>query len=195
MNGMEKITARMEADAQRALEALHEETERQLAALREESETRAGQERIAAAEKADQAARERYERLCSAAEMETRKLTLRAQQEVLSEAYDLALRELCEMPEEKYLDLLVHLLKRAVSTGREEILLSQRDRDALGQELLARANRELGTSLTLSQKCAPIRAGFLLSSRECDVYCSFETLLALSRERTERGAAQILFAQ
>ena len=195
MNGMEKIAARMEADAQRALEALHEETERQLAALREESETRAGQERIAAAERADQAARERYERLCSAAEMETRKLTLRAQQEVLSEAYDLALKELCEMPEEKYLDLLVHLLKRAVSTGKEEIVLSQKDREKIGQALAERANRELGTNLTLASECAPIRAGFLLSSRECDVNCSFETLLALSRERTERGAAQILFAQ
>ena len=195
MNGMEKIAARMEADAQRALEALHEETERQLAALREESETRAGQERIAAAERANQAARERYERLCSAAEMETRKLTLRAQQEVLSEAYDLALKELCEMPEEKYLDLLVRLLKRAVSTGKEEIVLSKKDREEIGQVLAERANRELGTNLTLAPESADIRAGFLLSSRECDVNCSFETLLALSREKTERRAAQILFAQ
>ena len=193
MDGMEKITARMEADAQRALAELRGQTDRQLAALREESGTRAGQERRAASARAEQAARERYERLCSAAEMETRKLTLRAQQEVLAEAYDLALRQLCEMPKEKYLDLMVRLLKRAVSTGREELLLSEKDRGEIGQELLERANRELGASLTLSDRCAPIRAGFLLSSRECDVNCSFETLLALSRERTERGAAQILF--
>lgn len=193
MDGMEKITARMEADAQRALAELRGQTDRQLAALREESGTRAGQERRAASARAERAARERYERLCSAAEMETRKLTLRAQQEVLAEAYDLALRQLCEMPKEKYLDLLVRLLKRAVSTGREELLLSEKDRGEIGQELLERANRELSASLTLSDRCAPIRAGFLLSSRECDVNCSFETLLALSRERTERGAAQILF--
>ena len=181
MNGMEKITARMEADAARSLSELNGQTERQLREMRQESEKRAAQER--------------YERLCSAAEMETRKLTLSAQQAVLAEAYDRALEKLCGMPKEKYLDLLVHLLKRAVSTGTEELLLSQKDHDAIGCELTERANRELGTSLTLSDRCADIRAGFLLVSRECDVNCSFETLLALSRERTERGAAELLFAQ
>ena len=184
MNGMEKITARMKEDAAHSLSELNAQTEQELQRIREEG-----------AQRANQAAQERYERLCSAAEMETRKLTLSAQQTVLAEAYDRALEELCGMPKEKYLDLLVHLLKRAVSTGTEELLLSQKDHDAIGRELTERANRELGTSLTLSDRCADIRAGFLLVSRECDVNCSFETLLALSRERTERGAAEFLFAQ
>ena len=195
MNGMEKITARMEADAARSLKELEEQTERQLAELRQACQVRIEQDRAAAAQRSDQAAQERYERLCSAAVMETRKLALSAQQEVLKEAYERALAQLCEMPSEQYLDLLVHLLKRAASTGTEEILLSQKDHDTLGRELTERANRELGTHLTLSEKCADIRAGFLLSSRECDVNCSFETLLALSREKTERRAAQLLFAQ
>ena len=195
MNGMEKITARMEADAARSLKELEEQTERQLAELRQACEARIEQDRAAAAQRSDQAAQERYERLCSAAEMETRKLALSAQQEVLKEAYDRALEMLCGMPKEKYLDLLIHLLKRAASTGTEEILLSQKDHDTLGRELTERANRELDTSLTLAPESADIRAGFLLSSRECDVNCSFETLLALSREKTERRAAQLLFAQ
>ena len=195
MNGMEMITARMEQDAARALGELNEQTERQLAELRQECAARIEQERAAAAQRADQAAQERYERLCSAAEMETRKLMLSAQQEVLKEAYERALAQLCEMPEEQYLDLLVHLLKRAVSTGKEEIVLSQKDREKIGQALAERANRELGTNLTLASESADIRAGFLLSRRECDVNCSFETLLALSREKTERRAAQLLFAQ
>ena len=195
MNGMEKITARMEADAARSLKELEEQTERQLAELRQVCQVRIEQDRAAAAQRSDQAAQERYERLCSAAEMETRKLALSAQQEVLKEAYERALAQLCEMPREQYLDLLVHLLKRAVSTGKEEIVLSQKDREEIGQALAERANRELGTSLTLASESADIRAGFLLSSRECAVNCSFETLLALSREKTERGAAQLLFAQ
>ena len=151
MNGMEKITARMEADAARSLSELNGQTERQLREMRQESEKRAEQEREALSQRAKQAAQERYERLCSAAEMETRKLTLSAQQAVLAEAYDCALEKLCGMPKEKYLDLLVHLLKRAVSTGTEELLLSQKDHDAIGRELTERANRELGTSLTLSE--------------------------------------------
>ena len=195
MNGMEKITARMKEDAARSLSELNAQTEQELRRIREESAARAEKERETAGARAHLAAQERYERLCSAAEMETRKLTLSAKQKVLAETYDRALEKLCGMPKEKYLDLLVHLLKRAVSTGTEELLLSQKDHDAIGRELTERANRELGTSLTLSDRCADIRAGFLLVSRECDVNCSFETLLALSRERTERGAAELLFAQ
>lgn len=195
MNGMEKITARMKEDAARSLSELNAQTEQELRRIREESAARAEKERETAGGRAHLAAQERYERLCSAAEMETRKLTLSAKQKVLAETYDRALEKLCGMPKEKYLDLLVHLLKRAVSTGTEELLLSQKDHDAIGCELTERANRELGTSLTLSDRCADIRAGFLLVSRECDVNCSFETLLALSRERTERGAAELLFAQ
>ena len=195
MNGMEKITARMKEDAARSLSELNAQTEQELRRIREESAARAEKERETAGGHAHLAAQERYERLCSAAEMETRKLTLSAQQEVLKEAYERALAQLCEMPKEQYLDLLVHLLKRAVSTGKEEIVLSQKDREEIGQALTERANRELGTSLTLAPESADISAGFLLSSRECDVNCSFETLLALSREKTERRAAQILFAQ
>ena len=195
MNGMEKITARMEADAARSLKELEEQTERQLAELRQACQARIEQDRAAAAQRSDQAAQERYERLCSAAEMETRKLTLSAQQEVLKEAYERALAQLCEMPKEQYLDLLVHLLKRAVSTGKEKIVLSKEDREEIGQALAERANRELNAHYTLAASAADIRAGLVLVSPECDVNCSFETLLALSRERTERGAAKLLFAE
>ena len=141
------------------------------------------------------AAQERYERLCSAAEMETRKLTLSAKQKVLAETYDRALEILCSMPREEYLSLLVHLLKAAGGKGDEKIALSAKDRDEMGETLVERANKELNAHYTLAGEAADIRAGLVLISKECDVNCSFETLLALSREKTERGAAKLLFAE
>ena len=141
------------------------------------------------------AAQERYERLCSAAEMETRKLTLSAKQKVLAETYDRALEILCSMPREEYLSLLVRLLKAAGGKGDEKIALSAKDRDEIGETLVERANKELNAHYTLAGEAADIRAGLVLISKECDVNCSFETLLALSREKTERGAAKLLFAE
>lgn len=195
MNGMEKITARMEADAARSLKELEEQTERQLAELRQACQSRVEQDRAAAAQRSDQAAQERYERLCSAAEMETRKLTLSAKQKVLAETYDRALEILCSMPREEYLSLLVRLLKAAGGKGDEKIALSAKDRDEMGETLVERANKELNAHYTLAGEAADIRAGLVLISKECDVNCSFETLLALSREKTERGAAKLLFAE
>lgn len=195
MNGMEKITARMKEDAARSLSELNAQTEQELRRIREESAVRAEKERETADERAHLAAQERYERLCSAAEMETRKLTLSAKQEVLAETYDRALEILCSMPREEYLSLLVHLLKAAGGKGDEKIALSAKDRDEMGETLVERANKELNAHYTLAGEAADIRAGLVLISEECDVNCSFETLLALSREKTERGAAKLLFVE
>ena len=195
MNGMEKITARMKEDAARSLSELNAQTEQELRRIREESAARAEKERETAGGHAHLAAQERYERLCSAAEMETRKLTLSAKQEVLAETYDRALEILCSMPREEYLSLLVHLLKAAGGQGDEKIALSAKDRDEMGETLVERANKELNAHYTLAGEAADIRAGLVLISEECDVNCSFETLLALSREKTERGAAKLLFVE
>ena len=195
MNGMEKITARMKEDAARSLSELNAQTEQELRRIREESAVRAEKERETADERAHLAAQERYERLCSAAEMETRKLTLSAKQEVLAETYDRALEILCSMPREEYLSLLVHLLKAAGGKGDEKIALSAKDRDEMGETLVEQANKELNAHYTLAGEAADIRAGLVLISEECDVNCSFETLLALSREKTERGAAKLLFVE
>lgn len=195
MNGMEKITARMKEDAARSLSELNAQTEQELRRIREESAARAEKERETAGERAHLAAQERYERLCSAAEMETRKLMLSAKQKVLAETYDRALEILCSMPREEYLSLLVHLLKAAGGKGDEKIALSAKDRDEMGETLVERANKELNAHYTLAGEAADIRAGLVLISEECDVNCSFETLLALSREKTERGAAKLLFAE
>ena len=195
MNGMEKITARMKEDAARSLSELNVQTEQELRRIREESAARAEKERETAGGRAHLAAQERYERLCSAAEMETRKLTLSAKQKVLAETYDRALEILCSMPREDYLALLIKLLRAAGGKGDEAIALSAKDRDAIGQALVERANRKLNAHYTLAASAADIRAGLVLVSPECDVNCSFETLLALSRERTERGAAKLLFAE
>ena len=195
MNGMEKITARMKEDAARSLSELNAQTEQELRRIREESAARAEKERETAGGHAHLAAQERYERLCSAAEMETRKLTLSAKQEVLAETYDRAPEILCSMPREEYLSLLVHLLKAAGGKGDEKIALSAKDRDEMGETLVERANKELNAHYTLAGEAADIRAGLVLISEECDVNCSFETLLALSREKTERGAAKLLFVE
>ena len=195
MNGMEKITARMKEDAARSLSELNAQTEQELRRIREESAARAEKERETADERAHLAAQERYERLCSAAEMETRKLTLSAKQKVLAETCDRALEILCSMPREEYLSLLVRLLKAAGGKGDEKIALSAKDRDEMGETLVERANKELNAHYTLAGEEADIRAGLVLISKECDVNCSFETILALSREKTERGAAKLLFAE
>ena len=53
----------------------------------------------------------------SVAQMEARKVTLAAKQEMVEQAYQRALEKLCALPEEQYTAVLAALLVQASSTG------------------------------------------------------------------------------
>ena len=188
MEGIEKITAKIAQDAQDEERRVREEARAQAQAILDQARTQAEQERDAILARGRRAADERLERLSSAAGMERRKLELAARQEVLGEAFDLALEKLCALPEEEYVALLTQLVLKASSTGREQLIFSPRDRSRIGKQALAGAGM-----LTLSQETRDIRGGFVLVDGDVEVNCAFETMLALEREKLERQAAEMLF--
>ena len=72
MDGIEKITARIRADADAELSQLREQTEAQILEIQTQSKTQADQERTAILARGRRAAEERLERLKSAAQLERR---------------------------------------------------------------------------------------------------------------------------
>lgn len=143
MNGIEKITARIAADADQEIAALRTQAQQQADAILADAAAQAkaaGDEILTRGRKA---ADERLERLQSAAHMETRKLKLAAKQEVLGEAFEKALNDLCALPDEEYIALLTDLVVKASSTGRETLIFSLRDRTRIGRQVVAAANERL----------------------------------------------------
>lgn len=195
MEGLEKIEAKLRQDAQAEVERLTAETDAKTAQIAAQAEAQAKQESEAILSRGEKAARERLERLSSAAGMETRKLELAAKQEMLERAFRLALDKLCALPEKEYLQLLVALLKKASSTGREQVIFSPKDRERLGQKAVDAANAALSAHLTLSEETRPIRGGFVLTDGDVELNCAFETLVRLQREKLEKAAVQILFPE
>ena len=82
MDGIEKITARIRADADAELAQLREQTEAQILEIQAQAKAQMDQERTAILARGRRAAEERLERLKSAAQLERRKLELAAKQEV-----------------------------------------------------------------------------------------------------------------
>ncbi len=193
MNGLERITSRIEAEAKSEIDGILEagkaETQRAVDSWRE----RIDAESRALAERNEKAAAEREERLRSAAEMDARKTILSAKQEMVEEAYALALDKLCSLPEDEMVGLLAGLLARASSTGTEEALFSAGDRD-VGAKAVEKANAASGKHLTLSGESAPIRGGFILRDRNVEVNCAFETLVRLQKTETAGAVAKLLFS-
>lgn len=190
MNGIEKITQRIDADTQAEIDRL-------LADARAEADKTAAQYRAQAdAEAAELAARnrraaeEREERLVSVAQMEARKVTLAAKQEMVEKAYSLALEKLCAMPEEQHIAALAALLVEASTTGREEVVFSAGDRDRIGKAAVARANELLARQTAPELPLGDSAVGALLNKVAAGVTAMAKgtAMLTLSEEtRPIRG--------
>lgn len=143
MDGIEKITARIQSDAAAELQQLRQQTDEQVKTIETQAQLQAEKERDEILARGRKAADERLERLKSAAQMERRKLELAAKQEVVSEAFEKTLEKLCNLPDEDYIKLLTALILKAVSTGREQVIFSQRDRNRIGKQVVVATNEAL----------------------------------------------------
>lgn len=195
MEGIEKITAKIAQDAQAEVSRVEQETQAQVNEILAQAQVQADKETADTLARGRRAADERLERLQSAAGLERRKLELAAKQEVLEQAFQLALDDLCALPAEQYQQLLVALLKKASTTGREQVIFSPKDRQALGRQTVDTANAAMSAHLTLSEQTRPIRGGFILADGDVELNCAFETLVRLQREKLEKAAVQILFPE
>ena len=109
MDGLEKITARISADADAEIQAIRDKAQAQAEELLAQARAQAEKEKGELLARGRRSAEERKARLISAAQMEGRKMSLAAKQEVLDEAFRQALEEMCSLPEEQYIQLLARL--------------------------------------------------------------------------------------
>ena len=195
MDGIEKIIDRISGDAQREVDDV-------LAKARAEADKILSQYQAQAQAEADdilargqKAAVERGERLASVAQLECRKDVLRAKQEVIDEAFQLALKKLTQLPQEAYVSLLADLAVEASSKGNEKLIFSVADRARAGKAVVVAANEKLGDKgqLTLAQETRPMQGGFILSDGAVEVNCTFETLVRLQRGTLSTQVAGVLF--
>lgn len=198
MNGIEKITGRIEADAQKEIDELTAQAKSQAEEITRKYAEQAKRESEEIVARGQRNADERVERLASVAQLDAGKMVLGAKQEMLTRAFDLALEKLCALPEAEYVDLLANLAVKAVRTGKEEVILSQKDRTQVGKAVVTKANELLDKEkktgqLTLSEKTRPIQGGLLLSDGKVEVNCTFETLVRLKKTEMAGEVVAILF--
>ena len=194
MNGIEKITQRIESDAQAEIDRILGEARDEAARITASYRAQADAEVRDLEAKNERAAAEQEERLVSAAQMKARKVQLAAKQEMVEKAYIQALDKLCAMPQEQYVAVLANLLVEASSNGREEAVFSKEDREQVGKAAVEKANQISGKQLRLSEETQPIRGGFILKDKNVEVNCTFETLVRLQKAETAGAVVKTLFA-
>ena len=164
MNGIEKITARIEEDGRAENETLLAEARAQAADIAAKYRAEAQAAADEALEQGRRDAGESQRRMESAAQMECRKAVLCAKQDVIEEAFQLAHKKLLELPREQYVALLAELAAQASVTGREKLIFSAPDRAQVGKAVVMAANEKLARAVSpkLPDEVADSKAGAIL---------------------------------
>ena len=143
MDGIESITAKILDDARQQIADINAQAAQKVEQLQEQYAQRAQRESEAILEEGRAVASQRKERLVSGAGLERRKMELAAKQQVLDEAFELALDKLCSLPEEEYVAVLAAMAVRAAPTGQEQLIFSAADRARVGKRVVMAANEAL----------------------------------------------------
>lgn len=199
MNGIEKITERIAADSGQEAKVLMDNAKAQAAEINAGYAAEAEKDYAEAIRQGEKDAAERIERMNGVAQLEAKKLHLSAKQEMLDKAFDLALKNMLELPEDRYAELLVKLALSASSTGTEALVFSETDRARYGKRVVVAANELLEqqgktAALTLSEESRPFRGGLYVQSGKVETNCTFASLVRLQRQNMAKEVADILFA-
>lgn len=198
MTGIEKITARIEADAQAEVAAIKSAADARCAELRADYDKKAQEaywERIRAGVKECES---RVDRMGRLAQMESKKSVLGLKQSMVDEAFSRAVEQICRMPQEEYVSAMASLAARSAVSGREQLVLNARDHDRCGAQIVDAANAALAAEgknaqLTLSAETGDMKAGFLLHEGDVSVNCDVEVLAELCRSDMAAKVASALF--
>ncbi len=205
MNGIEKITGQIDADVQKEIDAALDQARAQAQEIEARYESQAQTQAEAIRRKGEQDAALRQERLVDVAKLEARKTILAAKQDMVGQAFDLALKKLLELPDQEYIALLAKLAVAASRTGHEQVIFSQKDRSRYGKQAVTMANDMLAKKagpradesagrLTLAEESRPMAGGLILRDGRVETNCSFEVLIHLQRDALSAEVARALFA-
>ena len=199
MNGIEKILAHIKSESAAECETITKGAAEQCELISAQYAKAEQDEYWKVFNAGTKEAERRLERLNSLAALESKKLVLATQQEMIAEAFELAAKTLLELPEREYITFLAKLAFGASLTGSETIYLSQSDHKRVGNEVLNAANSALRAagktaSLSLSDKTVNIRGGLILSGGDIEVNCGVDALVDQYRNELSPRIAAELFS-
>lgn len=131
-------------------------------------------------------------RIMTAAELEIRKIHLKAKQEVLDKCFSEALRKIVNMDDKDYIAIVSSMIKAQGQNG-DEVIISKNDTKRLTSSVISKIAKEHGLELTLSKEVGDFAAGIILRQNGCDKNMTAEMELSDIRDRFEAKLSKKLF--
>lgn len=200
MDGINKITERIAAEAREEIAAMQAETAEKCRAIKEEYSQKAQDEYWQLIREGTMACETQVKRLAGTAAMEAKKSILSMKQEAVTRVFKETENRLCTLPEEKYVDFLATQAALAADTGLEEIIFNGRDKAGCAKSVTRAANellkkRGLLPKLTISSETGSFNGGLIVKQGDIEVNCTVEKLVELSKSTLVTQVADVLFAE
>ena len=199
MSGLEKILEHIESNAASSagelLEKVKAEAEGIIAAAKAEGE----QTSLKITQQAELEAEAYLKRNESAAKLKGKRMVLDAKQKMISAIIESAKKTLVQLPDSKYFDAILKMVKRYAIGRSGQILFSDFDLKRLPVNFEQRINGAIadkkGAKLSVSQETRDINGGFVLVYGEIEENCSFDALFADKMEILEDKVREMLFEE
>ena len=193
MNGIEKISARILADAETEAAAIRAQAEEKAAQIRTDYDRRIESEQQRLTAEAQAEAEKQLARDQGAARMAARRQLLETKQSLVDAAFRQAEQQLLSLPEAEYIKLCAQLAAQASATGYEALIFCEADRKRVGQAVTEQANAGKPAELTLSAETRPMCGGVVLKDGLIETNCSIGTMVSGLRPALSGKVAACLF--
>lgn len=222
MNGLERITDRILAEANEEAARIIAEAEAEAARIGAEFDARADAIRVRLSDEAEREGQAMISRAKASAQNQRRDRMLATESALVDEAFEAARAAIRSLPAEKYTAMMAGLLAAALleqtateaenrllygeeeltPIDRYEVLMNAQDRDRVGAEIIAQAKGKLASKLptdqldklTLSSQAVAIDGGLILRVGDIESNCSLSLLLKQLREELEGEVSRALLA-
>ena len=146
---------------------------------------------------AEKTGKDEKSHILAAARMDIAKQFLAEKRKILDEVFEQARRQLRNLPDEQYHELITKLMLDVVETGDEEVVIDKNE-NRIDQKFIKEINRKLGpdykSDLRLSDEKQDIGGGFILRRGKIKTNVSIEVLLDHARKELEIELAKELFS-
>ncbi len=189
---IEKITSKIEGDAQAAADVIIGESKRAAWDIVQQAEKKA-KEIVEKAEKKGAVDRDKAVLSRKAvAVIDGKNVTLSYKQKLIDQCFDEAVDKVTSMEKGEYLNFLTGLVKSAgVSTG--EIILSKKDAE-LSEELIKKLNDEIPNGkFVQSKETKDIKGGVMVANGNSYYNASLDAIVSEIRDQMTAEVADVLF--
>jgi len=192
----EQVVEKILADAKAEAEKIKEQAQDKVAAEQAKLDEQLIEYKKQTEVLAEKAGKDEKSHILAAARMDIAKQFLAEKRKILDEVFEQARRQLRNLPDEQYHELITKLMLEVVETGDEEIVIDKNE-NRIDQKFIKHINHKLGPgykgNLRLSDEKQDLGGGFILRRGKIKTNVSIEVLLDQARKELEIELAKQLF--